>query len=63
MEKEEWRKIDGTLNHYVSNLGNVKNFETKNILKQQKDKGNYCYVSFRIPNSGRKLSRIFIHLE
>ena len=40
MEEEEWRKIDGTLNHYVSNLGNVKNFGTKNILKQQKDKGN-----------------------
>jgi len=30
--EEEWRKIDGTLNHYVSNLGNVKNFGTKNIL-------------------------------
>jgi len=29
MEEEEWRKIEGTLNHYVSNLGNVKNFETK----------------------------------
>lgn len=61
MEEEEWRKIDGTLNHYVSNLGNVKNFGTKNILKQQKDKDNYCYVSFRIPNSGRKLSRKQVH--
>ena len=61
MEEEEWRKIDGTLNHYVSNLGNVKNFGTKNILKQQKDKGNYCYVSFRIPNSGKKLSRKQVH--
>lgn len=60
MEEEEWRKIDGTLNHYVSNLGNVKNFETKNILKQQNTRG-YCYVSFRIPNSGRKLVRKQVH--
>ena len=59
--EEEWQKIEGTLNHYVSNLGNVKNFGTKNILKQQKDKGNYCYVSFRIPNSGKKLSRKQVH--
>lgn len=60
MEEEEWRKIDGTLNHYVSNLGNVKNFGTKNILKQQNMRG-YCYVSFRIPNSGRKLVRKQVH--
>ena len=58
--EEEWRKIEGTLNHYVSNLGNVKNFGTKNILKQQNTRG-YCYVSFRIPNSGRKLSRKPVH--
>ena len=60
MEQEEWRKIDGTLNHYVSNLGNVKNFGTKNILKQQFLRG-YCYVSFRMPNSGRKLVRKPVH--
>lgn len=59
--EEEWRKIEGTLNHYVSNLGNIKNFGTKNILKQQKDKDNYCYVSFRIPDSGRKLCRKAVH--
>tara|TARA_Y100001980_G_scaffold43268_1_gene21539 strand:- start:692 stop:1201 length:510 start_codon:yes stop_codon:yes gene_type:complete len=59
--EEEWRKIEGTLNHYVSNLGNVKNFGTKNILKQQKDKDNYCYVSFRIPDTGRKLCRKQVH--
>ena len=58
--EEEWRKIDGTLNHYVSNLGNVKNFGTKNILKPQFLRG-YCYVSFRIPNSGKKLSRKQVH--
>ena len=60
MEEEEWRKIDETLNHYVSNLGNVKNFGTKNILKQQNMRG-YYYVSFRIRNSGRKLSRKQVH--
>lgn len=60
MEEEEWRKIDGTLNHYVSNLGNVKNFETKNILKQQNTRG-YCYVSFRTPVSDRKLVRKQVH--
>ena len=58
--EEEWRKIDGTLNHYVSNLGNVKNFETKNILKQQNMR-DYCYVSFRTPDSGRKLVRKAVH--
>jgi len=59
--KEEWRKIEGTLNHYISNMGNVNNFSTKNILKQQKDKYNYCYVSFRIPISGKKLYRKQVH--
>jgi len=59
--KEEWRKIEGTLNHYISNIGNVNNFSTKNILKQQKDKSTYCYVSFRIPISGKKLYRKQVH--
>ena len=59
--EEEWRNIEGTLNHYISNLGNIKNFGTKNILKQQKDKNNYCYVSFRLPNCGRKLVRKQVH--
>ncbi len=36
--EEEWRKIEGTLNHYISNMGNVNNFSTKNTLKQEKDK-------------------------
>ena len=59
--EEEWQKIEGTLNYYISNLGNVKNFQTKNILTQQKDKDNYCYVSFRMPDSGRKLYRKQVH--
>ena len=59
MEQEEWR-IEGTSNHYVSNLGIIKNFGTKNILKQQNMRG-YYYVSFRIPNSGRKLARKQVH--
>jgi hypothetical protein len=58
---EEWRKIEGTSNHYVSNLGIVKNFGTNYILKEQKDKDNYCYVSFRFPNYGRKLVRKQVH--
>ena len=58
--EEEWRKIDGTFNHYVSNLGNVKNFGTKNILKQQNTRG-YCYVSFRMLISGTKLVRKQVH--
>ena len=58
--EEEWRKIDETFNHYVSNLGNVKNFGTKNILKQQNTRG-YCYVSFRMLISGTKLVRKQVH--
>ncbi len=50
--EEEWRKIEGTLNHYISNMGNVKNFATNNVLKQQNRQG-YCYVSLRL--HGRKL--------
>ena len=59
--EEEWREIEGYDNYSISNLGNVKNFATKNILKQQKDKDNYCYISFRTPNSGRKLVRKQVH--
>ena len=58
--EEKWRKIEGTLNHYVSNMGNIKNFGTKNILKQQNMRG-YCYVSFRLPNCGRKMVSKAVH--
>ena len=32
MVEEEWRKIEGTLNHYVSNFGEVKNDKSKVIV-------------------------------
>lgn len=45
-DEEVWRDIKGYEGLYqASNLGNVRNAKTKRILKQAKDKCNYCIVS------------------
>lgn len=43
---EVWKDVVGYEGYYqVSNLGRVKNVKTQRILRQAKDKGNYCIVS------------------
>ena len=56
---EEWRKIKGFENYYVSNLGRVKNSKGK-ILKSRKERKNVEYIRVGLYKNG-KLKNIPVH--
>ena len=60
MEKEIWKTIEGYENYMVSNLGRVKSlkFSKEKILKQVKDKNNYCRVCLY---KDKKLKHYLVH--
>lgn len=54
--QEEFRKLKLNENYSVSNLGNVRNDKTGQLLKQYKNKGGYLSVS--IPNKNYRVHRL-----
>jgi hypothetical protein len=56
-EKEEWKQYFDTV-FYVSNMGRVKNIQTKNILKGNVRENGYLRVGLRI---GKKLINFNVH--
>ncbi len=58
--QEEYKIITGSENYEVSSFGNIRNANTKRMLKHQIDKGGYSTVSFRIAGklSVKKIHRL-----
>ena len=57
MEEEEWRKIEGYDNYSISNLGEVKNDNTKILLKTHIKDGYYVVTLSR----NNKCKKHYIH--
>lgn len=57
---EQWKSISEASNYEVSNLGNIRNKTTLQILKGRLSKSGYYQVSIKINETG-KFSNRYIH--